>query len=154
MTKELQRTGSFSRSQQFLSQSVHSLQFTVPEVPLPFSHHSSNCPRPEPHQSTAHLIQHIHIHSHSLRRFELCPGPRLFLPFRQHATFLRRGVVGLSLNNQARKPPLVGSPLLSMQYTHSYYPYLQVVSSNRTLRTRHAVARPTLIMVVRKIRDP
>jgi len=44
MTKELQRTGSFSRSQQFLSQSVNSLQFMVPDVPLPFPQDYSICP--------------------------------------------------------------------------------------------------------------
>jgi len=41
----------------------------VPEVPLPFSQDYSSCPSPAPDQSTAHIIQYSHIHSHSLRRF-------------------------------------------------------------------------------------
>ena len=57
----------------------------------------------------------------------------------------------MSLNTQARIPPLVGSPLLPMKYTPSYYPYLQVVSSNRNLKMRHAVARGTLTVVGRNV---
>jgi hypothetical protein len=72
MTNELQRTESSSRTQHFLSQSVNSLQFMVPEFPLPFSQDYSNYRCPAPARSRAHLIRHIHIHSHSLRRFEGC----------------------------------------------------------------------------------
>jgi hypothetical protein len=140
MTNGLQKTGSFSRTQQLLSQSANSLQSPEPEAPLPFSQ-NSNCPCSEPDQSRPQLIQHIHSHSHSLRRFAVRGHVQgSFLPFRKHTTFLRQGFVRLSLNTQARKPPAVGSPLLPMQYTGSYCRSLQVVSSVRNLRTRHAVA--------------
>jgi hypothetical protein len=43
-------------------------------------------------------------------------------------------------NPQAGTSPLVCSPRLLIQYIRSYPPYLEVVPSIRSLRTRHAVA--------------
>jgi hypothetical protein len=43
------------------------------------------------------------------------------------------------LNAQAGGPPLVVCPRLLIQYIRSYPPYLEGVSSNRNLRTRHAI---------------
>jgi hypothetical protein len=42
-------------------------------------------------------------------------------------------------NPQAEGPPLLCSPRLLIQYIHSYPSYLEVVSSIRNLRMRHAV---------------
>jgi hypothetical protein len=42
-------------------------------------------------------------------------------------------------NPQAGGPPLVGCPLLLIQYICSYPPYMEAVSSIRNLSTRHAV---------------
>jgi len=136
MTNELQRTGSFSRSQQFLIQSLNSLQSMQPEVPLPFSQDCSNCPCPEPDQSTAHLMQHIHSHLHSLRRFVVCVQfQRSFYHFVNTSRFY-----GEELLDCRSTPKLENSPL-------------SAVSSKRNLRTRHAVARRTLTVAVRKAWD-
>ena len=46
-----------------------------------------------------------------------------YLTLSQHNAFLRRGVVSTSPNPQAGGPPLVGCPLLFIQYFRSYPPY-------------------------------
>jgi hypothetical protein len=53
--------------------------------------------------------------------------------------FIFYGEVSPTPNPQAGGPPLVGCPRLLIQYIRSYLPYLEVVSSIRNLRTRHAV---------------
>jgi hypothetical protein len=42
-------------------------------------------------------------------------------------------------NPQAGEPPLVGCTRLLIQYIRNHPPYLEAVSSIRSLRTRHAV---------------
>jgi hypothetical protein len=49
------------------------------------------------------------------------------------------GVVIPRPSPQAGGPPLVGCPRLLIQYIRNYPPHLEVVSSIRNLRTRHAV---------------
>jgi hypothetical protein len=63
--------------------------------------------------------------------------PRSFVTFRIKFIFLLWVVP--TPNPQAWGPPLVGSPRLLIQYIRNYLPYLEAVSSNRNLRTRHAV---------------
>jgi hypothetical protein len=65
----------------------------------------------------------------------------------QQAYFSRQGVVSPKPNPQGGGPPLIGCPLLLIQYIRSYPPYLEVVSSIRNLRTRHAVVIRTLLTV-------
>jgi hypothetical protein len=49
------------------------------------------------------------------------------------------GVVSPQLKLKAEGPPTVGCPRLLLQYIHNYPPYLEVVSSIRNPRKRHAV---------------
>jgi hypothetical protein len=60
------------------------------------------------------------------------------------------GVVGSPSNPQARRIALVGCPRLLIQYIRSYPPYLEVVSSIRTL---HAVVKSDPLNVPEKPRN-
>jgi hypothetical protein len=51
---------------------------------------------------------------------------------------MRWGVVSPTPNLTAGGPPFFGCPR-PLQYIRDYLPYLEVVSSIRNLRTRHAV---------------
>jgi hypothetical protein len=53
-----------------------------------------------------------------------------------HIIFLRRGVVSPTPNTQDEVPPLVGCPRLLIQYTRSYHPYLEALSSIRNAPCR------------------
>jgi hypothetical protein len=53
--------------------------------------------------------------------------------------FLRWGVVSPTPNSQAKGSPPIGCPGLLIQCIRSYPSYLEVISSIRSLRTRHAV---------------
>jgi len=78
----------------------------------------------------------------SFRR--ISTGPRLSVAFRMYrVTFLRRGVVNPSPNPLPGGPPPVVCPLLLIQHICRCLPYLQVVSSIRDLRTRHALVAGT-----------
>jgi hypothetical protein len=50
-----------------------------------------------------------------------------------------RGVVSPMLNPQAGEPPPVGCPRMLIEYIRSSPPYLEAVSSIRSLRMPHAV---------------
>ena len=56
--------------------------------------------------------------------------------------FFRQGVLALH-PSQDGGAPIVGCPLLFIQYIRSYPTYLQAVSSSRNLRTRHAAVTGT-----------
>jgi hypothetical protein len=77
----------------------------------------------------------------SLRSFiqGIRPGPRLFVYFRNRLIFYSEDLLVPRPTLQAGGPPLVGCTRLLIQYIRVYPPYLEVVSSIRKLRTRHAV---------------
>jgi hypothetical protein len=86
--------------------------------------HTSNIPRNKSHIHFLSLISFI-------RRIR--PGSRPFVTQRNKLFF------SPTPNLQAGEPLHVGSPRLSIQYIHSYPPYLEEVSSILNLRTCHAV---------------
>jgi hypothetical protein len=67
------------------------------------------------------------------------PSPRTFVTYRNKLIFLRWGVVSPAPKTKAGRSPLVGCPRLFSQYIRSYLSYLEADSSNRNLKTRHAV---------------
>jgi hypothetical protein len=68
------------------------------------------------------------------------PGPRSFVTFRNKLIFfLRWEVVSPTPKSQPGGPLLVGCPRLLIQYIRRYPLCLEAVSSNRNLRTRHAI---------------
>jgi hypothetical protein len=81
------------------------------------------------------------VHFLCLRSFQsIRPSPRSFVTFRNVFLFFYGGeLLAPPPNPQAGRPPLVGCPRLLIQYIRSYPPYLEAFSSNRNLRTRHAV---------------
>jgi hypothetical protein len=69
-----------------------------------------------------------------------------------HAVFfLRWGVFSPHANPQPGGPLLVGSPLLHIQYIHSYSVCLEAVSTIRNLRTRHSMLAGTHFTCIQAI---
>jgi hypothetical protein len=68
------------------------------------------------------LSEHWNIHEHELTPIDQSPRWKLTVA---HA--------------QAWRPPIVGCPQMLIPYIRSYPPYLEVISSTRNPRTRHAV---------------
>jgi hypothetical protein len=118
----------FLRSCQLCSHSRTSQHFMESEISLPCSQEPSTGPYPKTDRSSPYR------HFLSVRSFiqGICPGPRLLINFYNKHIF--------TPNPQAGCRPLVCSPRLLIQYIRSYPPYLEVVSSIRNLRTRHAMA--------------
>jgi hypothetical protein len=66
-------------------------------------------------------------------------APKPFVTFRNKLIFYGEEFLGTCLSPLAGGPPITGCQRLFIQYIRSYSPYLEVVSSIRNLRTRHAV---------------
>jgi hypothetical protein len=136
----------FLRSHKSVGYLRISKHFMKPESSLPCAREPSNGTYPEPNESSLyHAILFLafppksSLHSSSL----LCmlhslpiQGPVCHVLI---GLFLWRRIVNPTPNHNAGGPPLVGCPLLLIQYICSYPPYLDAVSSIRNLRTRHGV---------------
>jgi hypothetical protein len=104
--------------------------FYVTQSSLPHSKGPATCTYPEPDRFSPWPppLQFSKIFLY--RR--TCPVTRLLWLFRNMIKFLRWGVVSISPNPQAGRPPLIGCPRLLIQYILSYPPYLEAVPPSAT----------------------
>jgi hypothetical protein len=158
----------FLRSWQLCSCSGIFQHFKEPEGSSPCSQESSTGPYPEPDRSSSYIPFYLSkiyclptyilvflvvsfllafppiYYMHSLpppfmpiiKRIDPCL--RLRLSFCNKIIFYGEELLAPH-PTQVGQPPLVGCPWLLIQYICSYYSYLEMVSSIRSLKARHAV---------------
>jgi hypothetical protein len=99
---------------------------------LAFTHFQSDIPMKQLSRRPIPWRQNSKFH----RRVQKS-SPRSCRSFRNKLFFFT--VVVSPSQPQAEWSPTVGCPRLFIEYIRSYPPYLEAVSNNRNLRTRHAV---------------